>query len=266
MGNFSSAWALAAQAGTLAVLIAGCEAADDKQDAMVAEDAGLPTCSEPPSANFGACAWFELLSYERWPPNFSGEVTAIAPGSSACGGHLGGGPPDDSDGRGYALTISNGDFTATVHVYLPWSTPPVSVGDTVELDYVVQGGGIETPPSGSLTLRDDNDELLLWILNASFGFDEFERPRELTVQNGARTCMSGSDCPNVRRDLIAESGDSGPVAIEVGEMADVGDYVVLHGENTAGMCDFATDPYFHSVKLAAVRGSKASLDARDAAE
>jgi hypothetical protein len=262
MGNLGSAWAYAAQAGTLAVLLAGCEEdnEDGKPDAAE-EDAGLPTCSEPPRANFGACAWFELLSYEQWPPDFSGEVTAIAPGSSACGGHLGG-PSIDSD-RGYALTISDGDFTATVNVYLPWSTPLVRVGDTVQLDYFVHGGGIETPPSGSLTLRDDSNELLLWFLNASFGFDEFELPKELTVQSGARTCMSGSNCPDVRRELIAESGASGPVAIELGEMADVEDYVVLHGGNAAGMCDHSSDPYYHSVKLAAVRGSRASLDARD---
>lgn len=235
----------------LAALLAGCSETEQAEtaDAMVADDAGLPVCDEPRRVRFGASAHLEDTNAE-YPYAFRGVVEAI----------------ERPDSEGYVLSISDGGGVMSVAVDLPWTTPFVEIGDTVSVEYAAQSS-IEWGTSAALTMRDWNGELLFWFLMTSHGFDHFDPPEELTVRDGEPTCMSQvPSCPDVRHELIAKSEGSGDVAIELGEMADVGDYVVLHGRNTSGMCDFASDPYYHSVTLAAVRGSRASLDAAGASD
>lgn len=269
MGIFSSNRLRAAHAGTLAVLLAACPASDDSanQDAgdQPADGAPLPFCEGSPRARFGACVRYEDSdpSSDQAPESFTGVVEAIERPEILCGGGLGNAPRNNEDGKGYSLTIREGHTTATVGIYLPWRAPLVAVGDTVTLEYS-SSNSIEWGMSGSLALRDQNGELLLWVLDVSHGTGQHGEPDELSIRDGEEMCVSRApSCQDVRRGLIAESDESPDVAIEPGEMADVGDYVVLLGSNTAGMCDFATSPYYHAVTTAAVRGSMEALAERE---
>lgn len=272
MGNIGSAWAHAAQAGTLAVLLAGREAepTNDDAGAMPAEDAGLPICGEYERVDFAACVRFENQASEQ--TRLTGVVEAIEQPERVCPGLLHTSIRTLSTEQSYALTIRDGDVTASVQVHLPWKTPLVAIGDTVSVEHLRAPHNVRRrrvsnveyalplvprgPVAGRLILRNVDGELLLAIIQVNQGFAELALP-ELTVSDAEHTCMARDDScgTGTRGDIVVRRG-SEELAIEYGGRAEIGDYVVLHGENMrftaiAGACTHSWN--YHAGLVAVVR-------------
>jgi hypothetical protein len=236
--------------GVIAVLLAGCTGSGKKEPpsengegsagmmqsggtggADEAAAALLPVCDDAQPARIAAC-----VSGPYETKSLTGVVQAIESADLESCQVVVGNKPAPNQNAGYALVISDGEDTMRVSVMLPWTTPFANVGDTVtvthEADYQ-----IESESSGWVTVRDEDGELLLWIVLSVRGLDGvgYLPQPEIDLREGEATCTSGeTNCgPITRGPIIAESG-SDQASIAQGEMADVGDFVVLNAQNARG--------------------------------
>lgn len=218
-------------------------------------DAPLPACDFPLPKLIAACAGIVGPGSDD-VRQLTGVVQAIERPANLCSDVSTNAPAGNPGVQGYAVIISDGLVTVNVRIHLPWRTPIVRVGDTVTVsfDSIVP---IESAPKSSVTMRDENGELLLWFTNTYEGLGAVAPP-ELHLFNGESTCLSKETmCGPVTQGQIGAAGsDAKAVMIAQGKMADVAGFVVVNGESTRGKsCGWQEARAI----VAVVRGSQESL-------
>jgi len=168
--------------------------------------------------------------------------------------------PDSS----YSFTVRDGERVRVVSLQLPWSTPLVELGATIQIEHSFEQG-VWSPSIGRLVIRDAEESVLLWLEQASGGPLSLRPPEGIRVADGPTECSFDDSCgASTRRSLLVRS-DAAQAELAFGAAANAGDYVFLHGDNTdfefTGGCTDTSDS--HTILIAAVRGSLDSLAARD---
>lgn len=250
------------------MLLAGCaESAKDEPPSGSTRDragewstldSGLPACVDKQPFRLGMCvlggAGSELVE------SATGIVQAIERPTDDCWGYSIGRVPENSE-LGYVLVVGDeeGKVVARIGVVLPWTTPLVRVGDAVSVERTGSSEWMDSPKYGTMTLRGADGELLFWIAENAQDPDELALP-ELVVSEGETSCANKRWCGSSLRGIVATAGGD-VVSIDVGALADVGDFVVLNSENTVSNPSCGGGP--DNEVVGAVRGNRASLDALD---
>jgi hypothetical protein len=209
---------------------------------------------------FGACFSDEAPGALTPSDMFSGVVESIDRAAPSCQGF---GDTNASGGM-HSITVTDGERSLVITLRLPWSEPLVAVGETiqVEKDY---GWGQWSPSTGRLVLRDAEGTVLLWLERVLSGPESLIPPAGMSAVDGAIACSYDDSCGIRTRKSLLVRADDAQADIPYGGSADVGDYVFLNGgdtdfEFTGGCTDTGSS---HVIFVAAVRGSQASLAARD---
>ena len=213
-------------------------------DAWSDEDAGLD--------EYYRLRWSELTS----------TIEAIEP-RVRCAGI---GSRHDVPGDGYGVRVVDQGQGLSLGLVLPWQAPLFDVGDVLNVVYqrdsppaFSEGFG----PGGVATVRDAEGKLLYWIVESFYGFEFLKTPPELTIEDGQPACTY----PAIQCDEIVLAGirvDAGHGAVDVpfGATQQVGDYVILLGDNERHTKPATCYHEGHHVTIVAVRGSLEALEAQ----
>lgn len=239
---------------------------------QLAQDSGTPSssaCAELEGQSFWANA-FPILDgvdpsrASTRTGGVTGEIAAItSPTATAYG--IAGSPSEGA----YAFRVETDLQSIEVALSLPWQRPLVDVGATVAVRYSIRA--VASNPNawelGSVELRDDEGRLLAWVFEG--GPHDLRPPAELEIEERQGCTFDLGRGPIVRRGLRVTADDAA-VDVGFGAAADVGDFVVLHGNDTddtavdlTGCNDCVTD---HRIAIAVVRGSQADLAAKEQLE
>lgn len=168
--------------------------------------------------------------------------------------------------QGYVVRDGESELSLTLRTGS--ARPLLAVGQRVHVT-------VEEMPSGSiflsstivLSVRDEaDDRILYWFAQTDLGFEQLPLPAGLTAANAELQCMFGGCGTNYRRGLVLDDG-SNEVTLDIGELADVGEYAALLLDNTervlTEVCFDASA--FHRISVALfARGLISSCDWLDA--
>jgi hypothetical protein len=236
------------------------------QDAMTSDAATATKCEAPRVQTFGACvassdggAGWSLSGL-----SVSGRVDGMARGSWGCQG-LGRSFGPELGDQSWRFHVVDGANEIWVGILLPWRAPFVKVGDTVSVDYQYGTDNEDGSTPGFLMVRDGDGSALFWA-QLAYQTDALTPPKDLDVRDATDACEYDDGCGLVRvAGFRVQSGDD-EVVLGYGERGEVGDYVAFHAGNAHGgeMTGDCSDWSVNASQLVVVRGSIASLDARDA--
>jgi hypothetical protein len=201
-------------------------------------------------------------TFDRYEPfTIDGEVIEIEvePNSFGCE-DLGLGVRVESEAQPWRARVTDGARSAWVVFQLPWSVPLLEVGDRIAVDRSLTFN-FQGPATAHVEVRDEEGELIVWM-----GKSFLHLPNELFAASGAERCTVNHDCGDYVRSSIAVTANGETVDIAVGKRADVGDYAIVHLGNdkqASGSGTLCADWSVGHASLLAVRGTIASLDARD---
>lgn len=136
----------------------------------------------------------------------------------------------DPSSATYALRVATAAESLELSLSLPGQPRIAEVGATLRVRYAIDA--FASNPNawelGWIEVRDEEGELLAWIFEG--GPDELYPPAELEIEE-IEGCTFYRSGPIVRRGLRVTTSTTS-VDVSFGDAADVGDFVVLHGDNT----------------------------------
>jgi len=138
-----------------------------------------------------------------------------------------------SGDREQSYVVRDGETAISLTLRTGSARPLLTVGQRVRVT-------VEEMPRGSILLsstivlgvRDEaDDRILYWFAQTDLGLEEIPLPPGLRAANAELECMYGGCGTNYRRGLVLDDG-SNEVALELGELADIGEYAALLFDNT----------------------------------
>jgi len=185
----------------------------------------------------------------------NGTVTAVAPGSASTNDTgTGFGSP------GFSFRVDSGASGVFVSVTMPSSEPVVFVGETVSIDAEGFEYSTTSGPSGTLTVRDRNGALLLWI---SQGSALPTAPSGFGLTGSTQQCTWYDSCIVWRYEDFQVTSGSHQATLPVGGTVQIGAYEFGHDGGPIMLADShkCTDDYTSEVAFYAKRTDCASCSA-----
>jgi len=167
--------------------------------------------------------------------DISGSVERAASDALACATQAGSRTLGSvSGGLEQAYVIRDGETQIGLTLRTGSARSLLTVGQRVRVT-------VEDMPSGHLLLGDTlvlsvrdeaDDKLLYWFAQTDQGLEQLELPPDFTAANAEPECMHGWGCGVRFRRGLALEGGSEEVALEIGELANIGELAALLLDNS----------------------------------